>query len=97
MKNVPGMKVMKVCTARDKIEAEMILDILGQHNISAFRQGNASGGAMDIYAGNSIYGETIYADESEVEEAQDLIRNIIEGVDESELEDEEMEDEVDSE
>ena len=74
-----GMKVTKVCTARDKVEAEMILDILGQHNIQAFRQGIASGGLMDIYTGNSIYGEDIFADESEVEKARDLIWNIIEG------------------
>lgn len=78
------MKVTKVCTARDRIEAEMILDILAQHNISAFRQGMASGGVMDIYAGNSIYGEAIYADESVVEEARDLVLNIIEGAQDTE-------------
>lgn len=77
-----GMKVTKVCTARDKIEAEMILDILDQHGIVAFRQGIGSGGIMDIYAGNSIYGEDILADEKDVETAQELIKNIIEGVEE---------------
>ena len=49
--SMEGMKVTKVCTARDKVEAEMILDILGEHNIQAFRQGIASGGLMDIYSG----------------------------------------------
>lgn len=78
-----GMKVTKVCTARDKIEAEMILDILSRNGITAFRQGIGSGGIMDIYTGNSIYGEDIFADERDVERAQDLIRNIIEGVEEA--------------
>ena len=78
-----GMKVTKVCTARDKIEAEMILDILSQNGITAFRQGIGSGGIMDIYTANSIYGEDIFADERDVERAQDLIRNIIEGVEEA--------------
>ena len=77
-----GMKVTKGCTARDKVEAEMILDILGQHNIQAFRQGIASGGLMDIYTGNSIFGEDIFADESDVEAARELIWNIIEGAEE---------------
>lgn len=77
-----GMKVTKVCSARDKIEAEMILDILNQNGIAAYKQGIGSGGIMDIYAGNSIYGEDIFADEKDVETARELLLNIIEGVEE---------------
>ena len=55
---------------------------MGQHNIQAYRQGIASGGLMDIYTGNSIFGEDIFADESDVEAARELIWNIIEGADE---------------
>lgn len=96
MQNLQGMKVTKVCEARDKIEAEMMLDILGQHDIPAFRRAVGLGGIMDIYSGNSICGEGIYADESDVQAARELLRNIIQGM-EDEFEKSEKSDEEESE
>lgn len=70
-------KPVKVYSAKDKIEADMLIELLDQNGIPAYRKGVAGGDLMDIYAGSSIYGEEIYVNESEVTKANEIIETII--------------------
>lgn len=81
-----GMKAVKVYSVQDRITAEMLLDILDQAGISAYRQGVGSGGIMDIYAGNSMFGEDIYVDEGDAERAYEIIEGFEAPVSEDESE-----------
>ena len=47
---------VKLCSVGDRIQAEMILEVLSKNRIPAYRQGSV----MDIYGGNSLEGEEIY-------------------------------------
>lgn len=71
-----AMKRKKVHTSADKIEADMLVEALKNNHISAYRQGCGSGGYMDIYAGNSIFGEEIYVDEQDASAAAEIIEEI---------------------
>lgn len=69
-------KTVKICSVRDRIEAEMVIDILRQNQIPAYRQGIGSAEIMDIYGGNSTFGEEIFVNEKDEEKAKELIENI---------------------
>lgn len=71
-----AMHPVKIFSAPDKITAEMLLELLKQNGIPAYRQGRGSGGYMDIYAGNSLFGEDIYVDEDDAVHASQLIQEI---------------------
>ena len=71
-----AMDRIKVYEAAEKIEAEMLVEMLKRNQVSAYRQGKGSGGYMDIYAGNSIYGEDIYVDAEDEESAKKLIEEM---------------------
>lgn len=69
-----AMKAVKLCSARDTLEADVLIDILNQHNIPAYKQGV---GIMHIYAGNSMFGEDIFVNEKDVVKAKELVENIV--------------------
>ncbi len=69
-----AMKTVKICSARDTIEAEILIDILKQHNIPAYKQGV---GIMGIYAGNSMFGEDIFVNEKDAAKTKELVENIV--------------------
>lgn len=71
-----AMHEVKIYSAEDRVQADMILEVLEKNNIPAFRQGLGSGGMMDIYGGNSIYGEDIIVDRDDVERALEALRSI---------------------
>lgn len=71
-----AMNEVKIYSAEDRVQADMILEVLEKNNIPAFRQGLGSGGMMDIYGGNSIYGEDIIVDRDDVERALEALRSI---------------------
>lgn len=71
------MKRTKVYSASDKYQAELILGILRNNDIPCFRQGVGSGSYMDIYSGNSVFGEDIYVDERDANAAKKLIYNTV--------------------
>ena len=81
-----AMKRVKAYSAADKIQAEMIVEMLDRNHIQSYRQGKGSGGYMDIYAGFSIYGEDIFVDEADLPRAVQLIQEML-----MELPDEEIE------
>ena len=46
-------KVIKIFGAQDNIQAEMILETLGNNQIPAYKKGVGSSDIMNIYGGNS--------------------------------------------
>nr|WP_317283551.1 DUF2007 domain-containing protein [uncultured Sellimonas sp.] len=78
-----AMKPVCIYTAGDRVEAEMLLEALQKNQIQGYREASGSGGVMDVYAGNSIYGEKIYVDELDAEKAKNIIDAVMQ---EAELE-----------
>ena len=71
--SVEAMRPVSIYTAGDRIEAEMLLEALQRNDIQGFREARGSGGVMDVYTGNSIYGEKIFVDERDAQEIIDSI------------------------
>ncbi|MDD3339947.1 MAG: DUF2007 domain-containing protein [Lachnospiraceae bacterium] len=71
-----AMNPVKIYSAPDKITAEMLLELLKNNEIPAYKQGRGSGGYMDIYAGNSLFGEDIYVDKDDAARASRLIQEV---------------------
>lgn len=65
-------ELVKLCSVNDKVQAEMIIDILKQNDISAYGEGIGAAGIMNIYAGNSTYGENIFVNKKDAEAAKGL-------------------------
>lgn len=73
---VEAMRPVCIYTAHDRIEAEMLLEALKRNDIQGFREARGAGGVMDVYTGNSIFGEKIFVDESDAERAGTIIEAI---------------------
>lgn len=71
-------KPVKICSVGSRIEAEMVIDILRQNQIPAYRQPIGSAEVMDIYAGNSMFGEEIFVNLRDADRAKELTANIVE-------------------
>ena len=76
-----NQKAIKVYTAKDRLEAEMLIDVLKENDIPAYRQGIGSAGIMDIYGGNSTFGEDIFVNEKNVDKALELIKGVVQEID----------------
>lgn len=74
---VEAMRPVCIYTAGERIEAEMLLEALQRNDIQGFREARGAGGAMDVYTGNSIFGEKIYVDERDAEQAKAIIESIL--------------------
>lgn len=70
-------ELVKLCSVNDKVQAEMIIDILKQNNISAYGEGIGAAGIMNIYAGNSTYGENIFVNKKDIGEARGLTEGFL--------------------
>lgn len=66
-------KPVKLFTARDNIEAEMIIAALRENNIPAMKEDLGNAGLMNLYGGNSGFGENIYVAEMSVEKAMEIL------------------------
>ena len=53
-------KTVKIYTAPDNLQAEMILEVLEKEQIPAYKLDLGSAGIMNLYGGNSTFGEEIY-------------------------------------
>ncbi len=71
-----NVKEVKIFSAQDNLQAEMILQAFKANQIAAFKRDASEGGFMNLYGGNSMCGEDIYIAEADVEKA----RNILEGM-----------------
>lgn len=72
-----AMKGVCIYTAGDRIEAEMLLEALRRNRIQAYREANGVGEIMDVYTGNSIFGEKIYVDELDKGRASEIVDSIL--------------------
>jgi len=70
-------KPVKVITVYDRIQAEMILDLLKQNGIPAYRLGSGLGDIMDITTGNSGMAEDIMVDVRCLQDAKKLLAEFI--------------------
>ena len=68
-----AMKPVRLCSTADKINADMILELLSNNHIPAYRKGIGPGAILDLYAGNNSFGEEIYVDERDASRAKELL------------------------
>lgn len=69
-------EAVKIFTTVDNLQAEMILASLKEHNISAYKKDLGNAGFLNMYTGNSRFGEEIYVADVNVEKA----RRVLEGI-----------------
>lgn len=67
---------VKLKGAVNNIEAELIINLLHNNDITCYKKSKGSGGYMNIYMGYSVYGEDIYVDKSDYEKAKQLLNEI---------------------
>ncbi len=84
------MNAVKIYSAKNRVEADMLVQTLINQDIPAYRQGAAGGDYMDIYMGNSVYGENIYVDEKDKDAAMEIIQSIVSPAGQEESEDEDQ-------
>ena len=70
------MSELVIYYAKDRIEAEMVTEILQNARIPAFYKGVGGGGIMDVYGGNSLCGEAIYVNREQAEEAKKVLQEL---------------------
>ena len=66
------VREVKLCSVGDRIQAEMLLELLKRNQIPAYRQGNL----MDVYGGCSREGGDIDISEENLEKARELLREL---------------------
>ncbi|GAA4654597.1 hypothetical protein GCM10023142_17350 [Anaerocolumna aminovalerica] len=69
---------VKLVSAVNNIDAELIINLLHNNNITCYKKSRGSGGYMNIYMGYSVYGEDIYVDKNDYEKAEQLLNEISE-------------------
>ena len=69
-------KEVRLCITQDNLEAQMILNVLEDKHIPAYKKDLGSAQIMNLYGGNSSFGEEIYVAEDDVEKAMDIIRGM---------------------
>ncbi|MBR2728888.1 MAG: DUF2007 domain-containing protein [Lachnospiraceae bacterium] len=62
-----------VFTAKDALEAEMVLITLKKAGVPAFRQDLGDAGLLNIYGRDTLYGANIYVAEEKAEEAKEVL------------------------
>lgn len=70
-------KVIKLCSVNNGMEAEMVMDILKQYNIPAYKKGIGNAQFLELYTGNSPMGDDIYVNEKDARQAKELIVDIV--------------------
>ncbi len=69
----PQMNLTHVFTAEDNLQAEMIIAVFKSYSIPSIKIDLGNAGLMNIYGGNSRYGESIYVPENNAEQARDIL------------------------
>ena len=69
-------KAVKIYTAPDNLQAEMILEGLGKNGIPGYKRDLGAAGIMNLYTGNSTFGEEIFVAEEDVPKAAELLEGM---------------------
>lgn len=69
-------KAVKIYTAPDNLQAEMILEVLGKNGIPGYKRDLGAAGIMNLYSGNSTFGEEIFVAEEDVPKAVELLEGM---------------------
>lgn len=69
-------KAVKIYTAPDNLQAEMILEVLEKNGIPGYKRDLGAAGIMNLYTGNSTFGEEIFVAEEDVPKAAELLEGI---------------------
>ena len=70
------IKVVKIFSSEDNIQAEMILGALKESQIPAFKRDAGGGGFLNLYGGNAVCGEDIYVAEDNEESAKEVLKDM---------------------
>lgn len=70
---IVAMRPVKLVSASDGIQADLIAGMLKEQGIPVMRKKLGSGGYMQVYMGFSVYGEEIYVDEADYEQAAEVL------------------------
>lgn len=69
-------EAVKICTVSDNLQAEMILDTLKENGIPAYKRDLGSAQVMNLYGGNSGFGEEIWAAEDAANRAEEILEEM---------------------
>ena len=69
-------KAVKIFTTVDNLQAEMILAALKDQNIPAYKKDLGNAGFLNMYTGNSRFGEEIYVADINVGRARQVLEGI---------------------
>ena len=69
-------KAVKIYTAPDNLQAEMILEVFGKNGIPGYKRDLGAAGIMNLYSGNSTFGEEIFVAEEDVPKAVELLEGM---------------------
>lgn len=67
------MEIIKLMSTGNKIQAELIVQMLKQNGINCYYKENGAGSYMDITCGFSVFGQEIFINEEDKEKAEELI------------------------
>lgn len=68
--------VVKLFTAQDNLQAEMILDTLKEAGILGYKTDLGAAGIMNIYSSNSTFGENIFVAEEDASRAMEVLEGM---------------------
>ncbi|MDO5294907.1 MAG: DUF2007 domain-containing protein [bacterium] len=63
-------RLKKLLTVEDHVEADLIVNLLKNNGILCLKQDTDTNSYMKLYRGTSIYGEDLYVNEADYEEAK---------------------------
>ena len=69
-------KAVKIDTAPDNLQAVMILEVLEKNGIPGYKRDLGAAGIMNLYTGNSTFGEEIFVAEEDVPKAAELLEGM---------------------
>ena len=72
------METVKIYNAGDSLEANRIVEILKENDITAYSIESGSGSYLAIQQGFSVFGQDIYVTEEDKEKAQEIINEFVE-------------------
>lgn len=67
------MEIIKLMSTGNKIQAELIVQMLKQNGINCYYKENGAGSYMNISSGFSVFGQEIFINEEDKEKAEELI------------------------